>query len=85
MDSSVKEKLRDPIIAKQVAFLMYHVCGVDALNEQQALYIIDILRKISGGEEISESALPKQCNHLDIKFSDGIFRAYDEINGFVEI
>lgn len=85
MDSRVKEKLKDPILGRQVAFLMYYVCSVDELDEIQALYILDVLGKISRREEVSSFALPQKCNHIDIKFSDGINRTYDEVNGFVEI
>lgn len=85
MDSSVERKLSDPVIAKKVVFLMYHVYRFDELDEVEALQILDILGQIERGEEVSTLWLPKKCNHLDLKFSDNINRTYDEINGLVEI
>lgn len=85
MDSDVEKKLSDPIIAKQVAFLMYHVCEISDLDEMRALHIVEVLARISQGEKLSSAVLPEKLHHLDMKFSDGVCRTYDEINGFVEI
>lgn len=83
MNTLRDEALKDPKLAKAIAFLMYHL---DDMDDAKALFLVESIDLILRGESLSEGIFPTgRIDHLAFEFSDHVARLYDPIEGFVEI